>query len=1120
MCVGVLALFCAVSVGESDLVLAEKDSTSASTVVIPAKAERVQEWAAEEFVKYVERVSGARLEIQRDDKPLPERAVLIGETRYSKELLGEGFDFASLGDEGFRVAAQGRHLLIAGNSPRGVLYGVYDVLERFGDVGFFAPWRIVSREKGSFAVPKGTDYIEKPAFRMREPTWYVFRDPDFASMLRVNGDYVPFEGRNGGRAHWFGGGLWNCHTFHKLLPPEKYFAEHPEYFSLVKGKRDPCAELCLTHPDVLRIATSNVLARIRRDPGAKYYGVSQMDWQKPCTCENCLKVRAEEGDADSGALVRFVNAIAEKVEEEFPDKIIQTLAYQYNRKPPLKARLRHNTTVCLCTIECDFFKPIPESDWKWDMRLRDDIRGWSAMTERLAIWDYTVNFTHYPMPFPNLNALQGNIRFFRENKVKEIYEQGAYQGRGGDMAELRAYMLAKWLWNPDLDQEALIGRFLEGYYGAAAPFVRQYLKELHALPYDPKTRPLGIFDEPNLQKTITRAFIDRARGLWREAEAAVSEDAGLLDNVKMSEFGIVYMQYELTEKSETERKLELARWLLARVKEHPEIRLSEHRHNHERKLMEYRNCVEANELPLADLSAEDPRQVVVAAGTKTAYQGHPTMVQLDYGRLIAVWTDGHGGTCGPAAESADGGKTWMRIDERFPAGWANAVNCPSIYELQGPDGKKRLWIWAQAKLPEGADKCDHGIRFRYPEAAMPSVMSEDCGKTWREMPPLGPKFKCVMAFSSIIRLKDGSYLGAFHVGPDGKDEHPLGVWTSVTKDGGFTWSEPKRALFERHNSFCEPSLIRSPDGKTLAMLCRENHRKLGRSVIAFSTDEGRHWSDYRPTSWGLTGDRHVAVHLKDGRYFIAMRDMAVGSKTWGQYVAWVGTWGDLAGSGSGAIRLRILNHRGNDKNGSASWDTGYSGVVQEEDGTVVCVTYMKVCDDECRQSVVAKRISVPMYPLEFPPSPHIVAKISDCDCYEALNPHFKNAFAFLKRKDLSELNVGRHEIDGDNCWAMVQEVKLTALEGGKMEAHRKYIDIHTPISGSETVGFFTMDAAHRALPFDDEKDFVLFDGKAESRTLQPGEFAIFFPPDGAHAPGHTLGPQSTIRKLVIKVRAE
>jgi len=149
---------------------------------------------------------------------------------------------------------------------------------------------------------------------------------------------------------------------------------------------------------------------------------------------------------------------------------------------------------------------------------------------------------------------------------------------------------------------------------------------------------------------------------------------------------------------------------------------------------------------------------------------------------------------------------------------------------------------------------------------------------------------------------------------------------------------------------------------------------------------------------------------------------------------------------------------------------------------------------------------------------HVTAKIADAGRYASLNPHFAKAFEFLARPDLATLAVGRYEIDGDNCWAMVQEANLTPLAGAKVEAHRRYVDIQAPLTGPETYGLMTMDAKSRAVPFDVEKDYVLFDAETRPVTLRPGEFAIFFPPDGAHAPSHSDNGERTIRKLVIKVK--
>ena len=153
-------------------------------------------------------------------------------------------------------------------------------------------------------------------------------------------------------------------------------------------------------------------------------------------------------------------------------------------------------------------------------------------------------------------------------------------------------------------------------------------------------------------------------------------------------------------------------------------------------------------------------------------------------------------------------------------------------------------------------------------------------------------------------------------------------------------------------------------------------------------------------------------------------------------------------------------------------------------------------------------------------SSHVVDSVAECDRYVGLNPHFAKAFAFLKRADLAELAPGRYEIDGSNCWAFVQEPDLCPLAEAKTEFHRAYIDIQAPLTGPETYGFCTPDAKQRALPFDTARDVVLFNSKTTPRTLRPGEFAIFFPPDGAHAPGCSMDGRRKIRKVVVKVRNE
>ncbi|MGB3119790.1 MAG: sialidase family protein [Verrucomicrobiales bacterium] len=334
-----------------------------------------------------------------------------------------------------------------------------------------------------------------------------------------------------------------------------------------------------------------------------------------------------------------------------------------------------------------------------------------------------------------------------------------------------------------------------------------------------------------------------------------------------------------------------------------------------------------------DLSGEVSRQVVIAAGTTETYQGHPTTVLMPDGKTIyCVWCINHGGSAGPMARSADGGQTWTRIDDRMPPGFSTHQNCPSIYRLVDTGGKERLWVFSAAL----GNRSGPG---------MPRIMSEDGGKTWQELPPLG--FPCVMTFSSIVRLKDGRHLGLYHKGPDGKDKAPLEVLQTISPDGGLTWSEPSVVAAVSGKNPCEPFVFRSSGSQELCCLMRENTHQ-GRSLMMFSQDEGVTWSTPRDTSWGLSGDRHAGVQLPDGRWVIAFRDQAPGSKTKGHFVAWVGTYDDIRNAKPGQYRIKLLHS-------NAGGDCGYPGMELLPDGTIVATTYVKYRPGPEKHSVVSTR---------------------------------------------------------------------------------------------------------------------------------------------------------------------
>ncbi|MFC5457832.1 sialidase family protein [Prosthecobacter fluviatilis] len=347
---------------------------------------------------------------------------------------------------------------------------------------------------------------------------------------------------------------------------------------------------------------------------------------------------------------------------------------------------------------------------------------------------------------------------------------------------------------------------------------------------------------------------------------------------------------------------------------------------------------ERPDLPLADISGDKDRQTIIAQGTEDVYQGHPTTTLMPDGKtILCVWCINHGGAAGPMARSADGGVTWTRIDELLPPGYKTHLNCPSIYRMTDPVGKERTWVFSAAK----------GTRKG---PGMPSIMSEDGGATWKEMPPLG--FPCVMTFSSIVRLKDGAYLGLYHRGPGGADKPPLEVLQTITADGGFTWSEPQVVAAVQGKNPCEPFVFRSPDGAELCCLMRENTHK-ERSLMMFSHDEGKTWSAPVNTPWGLTGDRHAGVFTKDGRMVVAFRDQALNSPTKGHFVAWVGTYDDIKNHKPGQYRIKLL-HSYAERVG----DCGYPGMELLPDGTIVATTYIKIAPGKEKNSVVSVRFNL------------------------------------------------------------------------------------------------------------------------------------------------------------------
>jgi lysophospholipase L1-like esterase len=325
-------------------------------------------------------------------------------------------------------------------------------------------------------------------------------------------------------------------------------------------------------------------------------------------------------------------------------------------------------------------------------------------------------------------------------------------------------------------------------------------------------------------------------------------------------------------------------------------------------------------IPVVDISAREDRRVVVDR-EPGQYLGHPTTVLLEDDRtMIAVYPKGHGKGAIVMKRSVDGGATWS---ERLPtpSSWSTSKEVPTIHRVVDAAGTRRLVLFSGL----------YPIRMS---------VSEDDGQSWSELAPIG-EFGGIVAMGTVIETTTpGRYLALFHddgrylAGEQKRSEAPLWtqfhVYQTESVDGGLTWGTP-RAITDYSWHHCEPGSIRSPDGRTLAVLMRENSR-LGNSHVIFSTDEGATWSFPRPLPAALTGDRHIARYAPDGRLFVTFRDTALVSPTWGDWVGWVGTWDDLVDGAEGQYRVRLMDN-------TKDADCAYPGLELLPDGTFVATTY-------------------------------------------------------------------------------------------------------------------------------------------------------------------------------------
>jgi hypothetical protein len=431
-------------------------------IVLSPEASLSEKWGAEQLSAFLEQMTGLRLPILTAIPAAGNGPVIaVGRSAFTDRAavqVAEG--------EACRLKTDGRTLIIAGGRERGTMYGVFCFLEKLGCRWYTADVARIPRIP-HFSV-RAIDESISPAFAYREVFFTEAQGREWSARNRLNGHFHQLDESVGGKISY----QPFAHSFYDLVPPADYFESHPEYFALFAGeRRKENAQLCLTNVNVVRIANERVRQWLKERPAVSVISVSQNDGGGWCECEFCRQVIQEEGGAISGLLLRFVNQIA----RSNPDVTIDTLAYQATADPPLRVRPLLNVQIRLCPIEACQAHPVQAC--AYNQQFRERLSAWSRIAPRLILWQYSMNFSHFLLPFPNERAMMLDIPRLHQAGVSGVFVEGAgSEGAFGENAELRSYLAARLLWNPGIDASAEIRGFLDSVYGPASPLMQRYFQ--------------------------------------------------------------------------------------------------------------------------------------------------------------------------------------------------------------------------------------------------------------------------------------------------------------------------------------------------------------------------------------------------------------------------------------------------------------------------------------------------------------------------------------------------------------------------------------------------------------------------------------------------------------------
>ena len=508
--------------------------TPAVSIVLADNPIPAEQTAADELAAYLGKVTGATFTVVPESGSAKgQPAVYVGPTSFAKQ---HGLDPASWEAEQWAMRTVGDDLILVGGRPRGTLYAVYRFLEDVVGVRWWNPFEEHVPRRPTLEIGP-LDQKGRPTFRYRDiHRLYAHDGGRFAARNRINGKGFGAIDTAYGCGVYYGPPN-GVHTFYFYVPPKEYFDQHPEWFSLINGKRTAeRVQLCLTNEALRGVVVEKLKSYIVQAreaaeragrPAPLDFDISQNDWGGMCQCPACQAITREQG-SEAGPLLDFLNHVADAVRSEYPEVRINTLAYQMTEEPPKALRPRDNVIPRLCDTHANLLRPITHPD---NRPFAERVAAWGRISKNLRIWDYAVTYRpYYGLPLPTVHTYPADYRYFAEHNVEGLFTEHEYPILA-DARDLKIWMMMKLLEDPFRDYEILLEDFTDGFYGPAGEPIRRYLSELQAAA-EQSSSNVDWFPALSQYRYLTLDFIRRAQGIFDGAEAAVAEDASRLRRLR------------------------------------------------------------------------------------------------------------------------------------------------------------------------------------------------------------------------------------------------------------------------------------------------------------------------------------------------------------------------------------------------------------------------------------------------------------------------------------------------------------------------------------------------------------------------------------------------------------